>query len=182
MSDRRSFLLLAAWPLFAKAQPGQDMAARLRSGHCAILMRHGQTEPGVGDPPGFVLGQCATQRNLSEAGRSQSRATGAWFRERGLQPSAVLTSAWCRCIDTAQLAFGQHERWAPLNSSFGRGDARDEARPLLMERLSRIGAKRFEVWVTHQVNISAFTGEPTAMGEGLLVDPSGKVLGRSSFA
>ncbi|SFM05565.1 histidine phosphatase family protein [Variovorax sp. OV329] len=181
--QRRTLLLsIAAWPLAATAQPVQDLAARLRSGRCAILMRHGQTDPGVGDPPGFVMGQCATQRNLSEAGRAQSRATGAWFRERGLQPSAVLSSAWCRCIDTAQLAFGRQEPWAPLDSSFGRGEARDEARLLLLERLSRIGAGRFEVWVTHQVNISAFAGEATSMGEGLLVDASGKVLGRSSFS
>ena len=99
-----------------------------------------------------------------------------------LQPSVVLTSAWCRCIDTAQLAFGRHETWPPLNSSFGRGDARNQARPLLLERLSRVGAGRFEVWVTHQVNIGAFTGESTAMGEGVLVDTAGKVMGRSNFA
>jgi len=167
--------------MLAQGQPAQELAARLRAGRCAILMRHGQTDPGVRDPPGFVPGQCATQRNLSEAGRERSRAAGAWFRERGLQPSAVLTSAWCRCIDTAQLAFGRHERWAPLDSSFGRGDAREEARPQLLARLSRIDAGRFEVWVTHQVNISAFTGEPTSMGEGLLVDAGGQVVGRSSF-
>lgn len=180
---RRSLLFaVAAWPLPGAAQaPAQDLAERLRRGRCAILMRHAQTDPGVGDPPGFVMGQCATQRNLSEAGRAQSRSTGAWFRERELQPSAVLSSAWCRCIDTARLAFGGHEPWAPLDSSFGRGEARDKARPLLLDRLSRIGAGRFEVWVTHQVNISAFTGEPTAMGEGLLLDPAGRVVGRSSF-
>ena len=182
MPDRRHLLfLLAAWPLASAGQPAQDLAARLRAGRCAILMRHGQTDPGVGDPPGFVIGQCATQRNLDETGRTRSRATGAWFRERALQPSAVLTSAWCRCIDTAQLAFGRHEPWTPLDSGFGRSEARDEARPQLLARLSRIEAGRFEVWVTHQVNIYAFTGEPSAMGEGLLVDAAGKVLGRSSF-
>ena len=181
MFSRRRLLLAAAWPVLVSAQPGPDLAARLRTGRCAILMRHAQTDPGVGDPPDFDLAQCATQRNLNEAGRSQSRAAGAWFRERDLQPAVVLSSAWCRCIDTAQLAFGRHDLWPPLNSTFGRGNARDQARPLLLDRLSRIGAKRFEVWVTHQVNISAFTGEPTAMGEGLLVDAQGKVMGRSSF-
>lgn len=180
-SRRNALVLLLSWPVLAAAQPAQDVAARLRAGRCAVLIRHGQTDPGVGDPPGFVIGQCATQRNLDETGRSRSRATGAWFRERGLQPSAVLSSAWCRCIDTAQLAFGRHELWAPLNSSFGRSEARDAARPLMMERLSRIGAGSFEVWVTHQVNISAFAGEPTSMGEGLVVDAAGKVQGRSSF-
>ena len=182
MLDRRGALFLAVWPLLAYSQPGQDLAARMRSGRCVVLMRHAQTNPGVGDPPDFDLAQCATQRNLNEAGRSQARAAGAWFRERGLHPSVVLTSAWCRCIDTAQLAFGRHETWPPLNSSFGRGDAPSQARPLLLERLSRVGAGRFEVWVTHQVNIGAFIGESTAMGEGVLVDTAGKVMGRSNFA
>ena len=182
MSDRRRVVcVLAAWPFLAAAQASRSIAAQLRSGGCALLIRHAQTDPGVGDPPGFVLARCATQRNLSEAGRNQSKAMGAWFRERRLQPSAVLCSAWCRCIDTAQIAFGRHELWTPLNSNFGRSDALDATRMLLLERLSRIGADRFEVWVTHQVNISAFTGEPTAMGEGLLVDAGGKLLGRSSF-
>jgi hypothetical protein len=182
MLDRRQFALmaLAASP-WARAQ-GDALAEQMRAGRCAVLMRHGLTDPGVGDPPDFKLGQCATQRNLSEAGRAQARAAGEWFRSRGLQPSAVRSSAWCRCIDTAMLAFGRQEPWAALNSHFGRGEEAARARPLLLERLAAIGTGRFEVWVTHQVNISGFTGQPTAMGEGLLVDAAGKVLGRSNFA
>ena len=55
------------------------MADRLRSGRCAVLWRHAQTTPGVGDPPGFQLKGCSTQRNLSEEGRAQARAAGEWF-------------------------------------------------------------------------------------------------------
>jgi len=182
MLDRRHFVVLSAWPLLAKAQDTPQLLARVRAGRCVFMLRHARTEPGVGDPPDFMPGQCATQRNLDATGRAQSRAAGDWFRGHGLQPSAVLSSAWCRCIDTAQLAFGRHEPWPPLDSSFGRGNTRDEARPLLQSRLAGIGAGRFEVWVTHQVNISAFTGEATAMGEGLWLDAKGAVLGRSSFA
>ena len=182
--DRRHFglftLLLAADPL--RAQGADPLVERLRAGRCAVLMRHAQTDPGVGDPPGFRLDQCATQRNLSEGGRDQARAAGEWFRQRKLAPSAVLCSAWCRCIDTATLAFGRHELWPALDSSFGRGGEGDKARPMLQERLARIGPGRFEVWVTHQVNISNFTGEPTSMGEGLVVDSAGKVVGRNGFA
>ena len=183
--DRRCFLggfplLLAAEPL--RAQASDPLIERLRAGRCAVLMRHAQTDPGVGDPPGFRLGQCATQRNLSEGGRAQARAAGEWFRQRRLRPSAVLCSAWCRCIDTADLAFGRHELWPALNSTFARSDEQAQLRAMLMQRLAGIGAGLFEVWVSHQINISAFTGEPMSMGEGLVVDSAGKVVGRSGFA
>ena len=183
MLHRRQFgLLLFAVIPWARAQGADALAEQMRAGRCAVLLRHALTDPGVGDPPGFKPGQCATQRNLSEAGRAQARAAGEWFRGRGLQPAAVRASAWCRCIDTAMLAFGRQQPWSPLDSSFGMGDAAVRARPQLLERLAAIGPGRFEVWVTHQVNISAFTGQPVAMGEGLLVDAAGKVLGRSTFA
>ena len=176
-------LLLAAGLLQrAHAQQGGDaMAERLRAGRCALLWRHAQTTPGVGDPPGFRLDQCGTQRNLSDAGRAQARAAGEWFRSRRLVPRAVRSSAWCRCKDTADLAFGAHQPWAPLNSSFGDPELGRRQRSLLLEGLAGIPADAFEVWVTHQVNISAFTGESVAMGEAVVVDRDGKVVARGGF-
>ena len=61
----------------------------------------------IGDPPGFRLGECATQRQLSETGREQAQRIGTWFSARGLAPAEVRSSAWCRCLDTATLAFGR---------------------------------------------------------------------------
>jgi phosphohistidine phosphatase SixA len=156
-------------------------ADRLRAGACAVLLRHGRTTPGVGDPPDFRLEQCSTQRNLSEEGRVQARAIGAWFRTRRLQPAAVRSSAWCRCRDTATLAFGAHALWPPLNSTFGASADAAPATLALRAALAKLPAGTFELWVTHQVNISALTGEPTDMGEGLLVDGAGRVLARSRF-
>ncbi|WP_077001421.1 histidine phosphatase family protein [Variovorax sp. KK3] len=185
MNRRRDFIFLAAGPLLllpAHAQPAAEaMADRLRAGRCALMWRHGQTTPGVGDPPGFELSQCGTQRNLSDAGRAQSRAAGDWFRSRKLAPRAVRSSAWCRCRDTADLAFGAHEAWAPLNSSFGQAPVAPEVRAQLLAGLARIPAGAFEVWVTHQVNITAFTGESVSMGEAVVVDRDGRVLARGGF-
>jgi hypothetical protein len=183
MLGRRQFILLAA-ALAGKAhaQQAEDaMAERLRAGRCAVLWRHAQTTSGVGDPPGFRLDRCDTQRNLSDAGRAQARAAGEWFRSRGLRPRTVRSSAWCRCRDTAQLAFGAHELWAPLNSSFGNAQVAPENRKLLLEGLARIPAGAFEVWVTHQVNITAFTGESVAMGAAVVVDRAGQVMARGQF-
>ena len=95
----------------------------LRQGGCVVLMRHAQTESGVGDPPGFTLGRCETQRNLSSAGRAQAARVGDAFRREDIAIASVRSSAWCRCTDTARLAFGRYTVWPAINSFFqGQGD------------------------------------------------------------
>lgn len=178
--DRRLFtgaLLATPWLAGAQTEP---LATRLRSGACVVLLRHAQTVPGIGDPPDFRLDQCSTQRNLSEEGRLQAGRIGQWFTSRGLLPRTVQSSAWCRCKDTADLAFGRHKVWPALNSFFGSG-GRDPQTAQLRAALGRIPAGHFEVWVTHQVNMTALTGEGMTMGEGLVVDARGKMVARSTF-
>ncbi len=147
-----------------------------------LLIRHAATEAGLGDPPEFVLGQCRTQRNLSEKGRQASRQLGLSFRQLGIQPDVVRSSQWCRCQDTARLAFGQFEDWPALNSTFaGQGDAAAQ-QMALRQRLQNLPAGRMEVWVTHQVNMSALTGAYPAMGEGFLVNRQARLLARGGLA
>lgn len=147
-----------------------------------LLIRHSATEAGLGDPPGFKLGQCATQRNLSEAGRQESRAMGDWMRKHNFKPDAVKTSQWCRCQDTARLAFGQAEDWPALNSTFaGQGDAAAQLKAL-KARLLTLPAGRTEVWVTHQVIMTGLTGAYPSMAEGFVVDRQGRLLARGPMA
>src|SRR3954468_15023369 len=83
-----------------------------------VLFRHA-TAPGVGDPAGFKLDDCATQRNLGEQGRAEAKRLGALFRDKKIQVGAVLTSQWCRTRETARLAFGEQlPRDEPLFNSF----------------------------------------------------------------
>lgn len=167
------FAALWQWPAVA----GVTLAGQVRQGG-VLLIRHASTEPGIGDPAGFRLGQCSTQRNLSAAGQAESRAIGAWFRQQGLQVSAVRSSQWCRCQDTARLAFGRYEDWPPLNSTFaGQGDAPAQLRAL-RERLLALPAGVLEVWVTHQVIMSGLSGAYPAMGEGFMVDRQGGLRAR----
>ncbi len=162
-------------PAAAGAQPagaGRVAPAELlRAGGVALMLRHATTDPGIGDPPGFRAGECATQRNLSDEGRDEARRIGAWFARQRLVPAAVRSSAWCRCLDTARLAFGTVAPWPALDSFFGQRTAGDERARLqaLDAALRGIAPGRFEVWVTHQVNVSAATGEPVGMGEGVVV-------------
>ena len=165
----------------ARAQAGPDIAALLRAGGCAVMLRHAQTEPGVGDPPGFRIGECSTQRNLSAQGRAQARRIGEWFKARGLQARAVQSSAWCRCRDTADLAFGRHTVLPALASTFGgRADQMAQTQTL-RALLDSVPAGQFDVWVTHQVNISSLTGEGPAMGEAVILGAGGKILARTRF-
>ena len=190
--------LLGPWPAAAalallgfsgvvQAQPERKAAAaellRLwRQSGGALLIRHAATEAGLGDPAGFTLGQCRTQRNLSDAGKQASQAFGSWLQAQNFKPDAVLSSQWCRCQDTARLAFGQFEDWPALNSTFaGQGDPAAQQKALLA-RLRGLTQGRNEVWVTHQVIMTGLTGAYPSMGEGFLVDRQGRLLARAELA
>jgi broad specificity phosphatase PhoE len=189
--NRRRFtqaaaLCLTSFPSLALTQDA-GFWTLLREGGCVLLMRHAQTDPGVGDPPDFRLGECSTQRNLSDAGREQARKVGATFLRERVKVDQVRSSAWCRCVDTAMLAFKQNTVWPPINSFFGTGD-RDVQTRTVLDAVQGWQAPRNLVLVTHQVNITALTGQNLAMGEILLTRPakegSGtqlRVLARQAF-
>ena len=170
--------LFAAQAAGAAAESGRaDLVQAIRTPGAVVMIRHAQTEPGIGDPENFRLSDCSTQRNLSQEGRQQSERLGQWFSRQGLQPQQVLSSQWCRCLDTAKLAFSSQAVVRPfpaLNSFFqGHGDRQAqlrEARSRAASRLQR-GETGFEVWVTHQVTISALTGVYLNMGELVVAIP-----------
>ncbi len=172
MPCSRRHWLLATGALLAAPLRAADFWAAAREPGAVLLLRHALTEPGTGDPPQFRLGDCSTQRNLSDAGREQSLRIGRAFAAAGLAPGEVRSSAWCRCVDTAQLAFGTHQVWAPLNSFFGARDSSAAAtRAVLAGVRAHAGAWPL-VLVTHQVNMSALTGEYPAMGELFATRPA----------
>ena len=158
-----------------RAAPGDDVAARLSAGGVVIAFRHALA-PGTFDPPEFRLGDCRTQRNLSEDGREQARRIGRWFEARGLVPREVSSSPWCRCVDTAQLAFGRYRVDPALGSPRG---ATAQANALALQRLGQAVVDaaarpgRFDVWVTHMFVLADLTGEGSASGEGLVLVPGG---------
>jgi len=165
-----------------RAQSARDVAALLRAGACVLMLRHAQTVAGVGDPPGFQLDQCSTQRNLNDEGREQAKLIGQWFKTHGVQPRSVQTSAWCRCKDTAELAFGKYAVLPELGSTFDTRASQDVQTKALRTRLGYVPPGQFEVWVTHQVNITSLTGESTSMGEAVVMRNKARVLGRTLFA
>ena len=173
-------LVLVGLPDAARAN--EALWDLLKAGGQVAVIRHASTVPGFGDPPGFRLDDCTTQRNLSEAGREEARRIGAAFRDRGVPVGRVLSSRWCRCLETARLAFGTAEPWAPLDSFFDdRGREPEQTRQVrrLIEGRPPSGNL---ILVTHQVNITALTGISPAQGEMIILTPSGdgdfRVAGR----
>jgi phosphohistidine phosphatase SixA len=154
----------------------------LRGGGQVVLLRHTTTTPGAGDPPGFRLDACATQRNLTDPGRDEARRIGAAFRARGIPVGAVLSSPWCRCLETARLAFGRAEPWPALSNLFGDRSREAEQVAAMRARVSQRPAEGNLVLVTHGVTIQALTGQSVAQGEFLVVTPEGdgrfRVAGR----
>ncbi len=142
-------------------------------------MRH-SLAPGTGDPPGFRLDDCATQRNLSDQGRADAQATGRLLAEAGIAPTLVATSQWCRARDTAVLLdLGAVTEWPSLNSFFDdRSTAEAQTRDTLaaLEARAAGGEAGPVMLVTHQVNITALTGIAPAQGEVLVTRLEGGQL------
>ena len=143
--------------------------AALRAGGVVALMRHGDA-PGTGDPPGWRLDDCATQRNLSERGRGEARAAGARLRDARIAVDRVVSSPWCRCIETAQLA---DVGAVAVDPAFANAYVLAEQRAALRARgLAAVGAWRGQgvlLVVSHGENIRALTGENAAPAEIVVV-------------
>jgi phosphohistidine phosphatase SixA len=181
---RRSSLavaIVAVLAVSAAVRAQDDLFAGLRTpGHFG-LMRH-STAPGSDDPPNFTLGECGTQRNLSAGGRAQAQAIGARLRAAGLTNVRLVSSQWCRTLDTARLlGVGAVEELPTLNSlvSYPGQSASmtaDARRWIQQQDLSRP-----TILVTHQVNIGAIVNAYPNEGEIVVVQrtPTGelRVLG-----
>jgi broad specificity phosphatase PhoE len=132
------------------------------------------TTPGVGDPPDMRLADCSTQRNLSEEGRDQARRIAEGFSRFQVPVDKVLSSEWCRCIETAALAFGDGvELWPALNNLYGRSENRQKQAEELAARIGGWRGKGNLVLVTHGSTIFAVTRVGTQMGEMLILAPRG---------
>jgi len=172
-------IVVAAPPALSQSAVATGEAAwrLLRQDGAVALVRHGRTGGGAGDPPGFVLADCSTQRNLTDGGRAQSRALGAAVHAHGVKVARVLSSRWCRCLETARLAFGEPEPWPMLDNLFGNAARVAERTAALRERIGAWAGPGALIVVTHGANILPLTGIQPAEGELLVVarDAKGEI-------
>jgi phosphohistidine phosphatase SixA len=177
-----ALILAAAHAAASAAAADEGLWTLLKTGGQVIVMRHASTDKSVGDPPGFRLDDCATQRNLSAEGREEAQRVGAAFRARAIPIGRVLSSQWCRCLETARLAFGEPTPWPPLNSTFRNRELEPERTREVRAHAAERPAGGNLVLVTHQLNIAALTSVSPAEGELVVLSPLGggrfRVAGR----
>jgi phosphohistidine phosphatase SixA len=161
-----------------------SLANDLQNGQHVLLMRHADA-PGYGDPAGYMLGQCATQRNLGEYGKKQSKAIGDWLTQQEIMSAQVFSSPWCRCIDTAALLNkGSVRVESSLGSFFDDMGLEKKKTKDLESLIKSILSKQSKtpiIMVTHHVNIQAFTGgKAVGVGDMVLVrvNKNGEYLSR----
>ena len=144
-----------------------------------ILIRH-SLAPGGGDPPGFKIEDCKSQRNLNRKGINQSKKIGKLFKKNKVPVDQVLSSQWCRCKDTAKYAFGNFKEFTALNSTFQTPYNKNE--PKQLKELYNF-VKKWEgngknlVLVTHYSIITAVTNAVPSSGEIVITDKNFEVLG-----
>lgn len=162
-------LLLPLAVVTAPPAAAQDDWALLSEAGAIVLFRHARA-PGSGDPVGFDLDDCTTQRNLDAAGRAEARAIGEAFRSRGIAVGAVRSSQWCRAVETAQLAFpGRVQPDPAFNSFFANSAAEPQTTARAIGVLSAWTGPGVLVVVSHQVNITALTGVVAGEGAGVII-------------
>ena len=169
------FQLLNFQSLIAK-----DLWAEAKEGDKIILIRHALA-PGGGDPPGFKINDCKTQRNLNKVGIEQSKAIGKLFKKNKISVDKVLSSQWCRCKDTAKYAFKNFEEFSALNSTFQSPhdkNAKKQLRELkeLVQKWDGNGGNL--ILITHYVIITAVTDAVPSSGEIIVTDKNFNVLSK----
>lgn len=165
----KTFILLLVLLLPASGLADDAAWAAWREGKALLLMRHALA-PGTGDPAGFVLDDCNTQRNLNSEGRQQAGRWGDLLRAQHSGAITVYSSQWCRCLDTARLMALSTPQPLPLLNSFfaGRGNGAKQTQALV-QYFSQAQLSQPTVLVTHQVNFTALTGIFPRSGEAVIV-------------
>ena len=169
--NRIALAALAILLIAARAAVGDDSrdtwTTLVNGGHVALI-RHGNAPPGYGDPPGFKIDDCTTQRNLDDRGRAQARALGAAFRQHGVRVDKVLSSPWCRCLETAELlALGPVDNTWVVAAS----DKSPERLAALKQMVSSWRGPGTLVVVTHALTVQALVGIMPGQAETVVLRP-----------
>ena len=175
-----SLLISLFFSLFTSHLNASDQLWNLaQDGNKIILIRH-SLAPGGGDPPGFKINDCKTQRNLNLTGIKQSKKIGKLFKQNKVPVDQVLSSQWCRCKDTAKYAFGNYKEFTALNSTFQSPYNRNEGKQLkeLYNFVKKWDGKgKNLILITHYSIITAVTTAVPSSGEIVIADKNFKVLG-----
>ena len=170
-------ILFISLTTLVKADSKKNIIENLKVGGKLIFIRHAYA-PGGGDPENFNIYDCSTQRNLSENGRVQSRKIGNFFTENKIKIEKVYSSEWCRCKETASLAFENFKTKSFLNSFFSSKFAQNKNSQMrgFQKFLLDWDEKTNLVFVTHYVVISEILDYPSSSGEIVISNKNFKII------
>ena len=156
----------------------ESLINSLKDGKKIIFIRHALA-PGNGDPDNFNINDCSTQRNLNQEGKAQSEKIGNFFKINKIKIDKVLSSEWCRCKDTAKIAFGDFETFNALNSFYEERFADNKTRQMkeLINFISDWKNDSNLIIITHYVVILEILNRGTISGEMIISDKKLNILG-----
>ena len=164
--------------LSGNAFSSDNIISSLQEGGKLIFIRHA-IAPGNGDPNNFNIKDCSTQRNLNKNGIKQSKKIGLFFKKNKIKIDKILSSEWCRCIDTAKYAFENFETFDALNSFYDEKFAANETRQIndLKKYIKNWDSDKNLVFVTHYVVISSILNTGSSSGEIIISDKNFNIIG-----
>ena len=165
------FIIFITFPSTIKADLNRELSLELKKGGKLIFIRHAYA-PGGGDPENFDINNCDTQRNLSEEGRDQAKKIGNFFKENDIPIFKVFSSEWCRCKETAELAFTNFKTKDFLNSFFSTKFANNRNKQMfdLKKYVEKFKGNKNLIFVTHYVVISEALDYAPSSGEIVISD------------
>ena len=161
-----------------KADLNKNLINQLEDGGKLIFIRHAYA-PGNGDPNNFNLNDCSTQRNLNSIGRKQAKDIGEFFRVNEIKIFKVLSSEWCRCKETADIAFNDYSTNSFLNSFYSSKYAKNKDKQVeaLNNYVKKIKSEKNLIFVTHYVLISEVLNYGPSSGEIVVSDKNFNIVG-----
>ena len=172
------FIIFITFPSTIKADLNQELSLELKKGGKLIFIRHAYA-PGGGDPENFDINNCDTQRNLSDEGRDQAKEIGNFFMKNDIPIFKVFSSEWCRCKETAELAFTNFETKNFLNSFFSTKFAKNRDKQMLdlKKYVENFKGNENLIFVTHYVVISQVLDYAPSSGEIVISDKNFNKIG-----
>ena len=173
-----SIIIFISLTTSIKADLNKNLINQLEEGGKLIFIRHAYA-PGSGDPNNFNLNDCSTQRNLSEDGRKQARYIGEFFRKNNIKIYKVISSEWCRCKETAKIAFNNFSKNSFLNSFYSRKYFKNKEKQIieLNDYIKNFKSKKNLILVTHYVLISEVLNYAPSSGEIVVSDKNFNIIG-----
>ena len=172
------FIIFISLTSSVKADLNKKLINQLEEGGKLIFIRHAYA-PGSGDPDNFNLNDCSTQRNLSKEGKRQAEYIGEFFINNKIKIDKILSSEWCRCKETAKIAFKNFSTNNFLNSFYSSKFAKNKNKQVkaLKEYIKKFKSDKNLVLVTHYVLISEILNYAPSSGEIVVSNKNFNIIG-----